>query len=325
MTLPSRLTAVAAVIVTLALGSDALAQARPTITIGKITAHQNCKVYQESEGHSAMVARRDTVVASQDKAAAVATRDGMAAERQNTTVAASRTTVAAVSSWRTWLVKDCTNDFPTIRNSLQAALAASGKLAVTGGGGRYVLSGAISQVGGGDEPATQTMSTGGFSVASQSIFVTMDVTLKDGSGRIVYGGSLTKHLEIGSNIQTAGMESGSSMSGEATYSQLQSQVALAVARLAAFHIVPLQVAGKEGDQIRVNYGAPLVPLGMVLHATSPDGFASVRYDVTSASADGAIAQKQGDGDSSRIEIGSPVAATEPGDPEGRAYQRVDLP
>ena len=115
MTLSSHLTAVAAAVVAaLALGGNALAQARPTITIGKITAHESCKVYQESEGHSAMVARRDTVVASQDKAAAVATRDGAAAARQNTTVAASRTTVAAVSSWRTWLVKDCTSDFPPI-------------------------------------------------------------------------------------------------------------------------------------------------------------------------------------------------------------------
>lgn len=309
MVLRSRVTAALIVVLSSAAATGAFAQARPTIGLGRITTQQSCKIYQESAGTSA-------VYASHDSAAAV---DAYGA------AAASRDRYAAVSSWRTWLVKDCINNFASIRTSLQAALAASGKLAVTGQGGKYVLSGAVSQVGGDETPANQSMSTNSFSVSSDSIFVTMDVTLRDGSGKIVYGGSLTKHLEVGSDIHTSGMATSSSQSGEALYAQLQSQLALAIARLAAFHIVPLQVVAKESDQIRVNYGAPLVPLGMVLRATSPDGFATVRYDVVSADAGGATAQKQGDGDDSRIVVGSAVTAVEPGDPEGRVYQRVDLP
>ncbi|GEM_PF-1016768 len=295
-----------------------------TISVGHITAHQDCKVYQESAGSTAVFAQRDTVVAAKESAGVAANRDTVVAAREGTVVAAQREKVAAFSSWRTWLVKDCVSDFPSLKTSLQAALAASGKLAVKGSGGKYVLSGAISQIGGMDDPAVQTISTGSYSVASQGIFVNMEVTLKDASGRIVYGGLLTKHLETGSNIQTPGMETGSYQpNGEATYTQLQNQVALAVARLAAFHIVPLQVVGNDGGQIRLNYGAPLLTLGMSVHATSPDGAASVRYSVVSADANGATAEKDGDGDASRIVPGSPADVVE--DDNGRHYKRVDLP
>ena len=314
-------------IAALAVTGHASAQT-PTISVGHITTHQNCKVYQESAGSKAVFAQQDTVVAAKESAAVAADRNHVVAAKEGTVVAAQRTQVATFSSWRTWLVKDCVSDFPAIRTSLQAALAASGKLAIKGSGGNYVLSGAISQVGGTDDPATQTISTGSYSVASQGIFVVMEVTLKDSSGRIVYGGLLTKHLETGSNIQTPGMETASYQpNGEATYTQLQNQVALAVARIAAFHIVPLQVVGSEGGQIRLNYGSPLLTLGMTVHATSPDGGATVRYNVVSADAGGATAEKDGDGDASRIVPGSTASVIEPGDPaeNERRYKRVDLP
>lgn len=298
-----------------AAGSDEASAQTPTISIGRITAHQNCKVYQESAGRSAVVARRDTV------AAAAADGSGAVA------AVAQRETVAAVSSWRTWLVKDCVSDFPSIRTSLQAALAASGKLIVKSGGGKYVLSGAISQVGGDENPATNTVSTSTYSISSQKIFVSMEVTLRDDSGRIVYGGLLTKHLEVGSNIQTPGMETSSSQSGEAVYTELQNQVALAVARLTAFHIVPLQVVGNDGRQIRLNYGAPLLTLGTMVDASSPDGMTKIRYNVVSADAGGATAEKYGEGDGDRIVPGSTATAVEADSPEAsaRSIPRVDLP
>lgn len=316
MSLPSRLARALGLagIGALAVMGNAAAQT-PTISIGRITAHQNCKVYQESAGRSAVVARRDTV------AAAAADGSGAAA------VVAQRETVAAVSSWRTWLVKDCVSDFPSIRTSLQAALAASGKLIVKQGGGKYVLSGAISQVGGDEDPATNTVSTSTYSISSQKIFVSMEVTLRDDSGRIVYGGLLTKHLEVGSNIQTPGMETSSSRSGEAVYTELQNQVALAVARLTAFHIVPLQVVANDGRQIRLNYGAPLLTLGTMVDASSPDGMAKIRYNVVSADAGGATAEKYGEGDGGRIVPGSTATAVEADSPEAsaRSIPRVDLP
>ena len=312
-------------IAALAVTGHASAQT-PTISVGHITTHQNCKVYQELAGSKAVFAQQDTVVAAKESAAVAADRNHVVAAKEGTVVAAQRTQVATFSSWRTWLVKDCVSDFPAIRTSLQAALAASGKLAIKGSGGNYVLSGAISQVGGTDDPATQTISTGSYSVASQGIFVVMEVTLKDSSGRIVYGGLLTKHLETGSNIQTPGMETASYQpNGEATYTQLQNQVALAVARLAAFHIVPLQVTSNEGRRISLNYGSPLLTLGTIVEAAGPGS--AVRYNVVSAGSDSATAEKDSEGDASGIGPGTPATVIEADDPAANARRipRVDLP
>jgi hypothetical protein len=314
-----------AVITTLTVAGSNEVSALPTISVGHITVHQNCKVYQESAGTRAVVARRDTVAAAKERAGVAAADDGLVAARESAAVVAQRETVATYSTWRTWLVKDCVSDFPTLRTSLQAALAASGKLAVKGSGGNYVLSGAISQIG--DDPATNTVSTSTYSISSQKIFVSMEVTLRDDRGRMVYGGLLTKHLEVGSNIQTPGMETSSGQSGEAVYTQLQNEVALAVARMTAFHIVPLRLVANDGSQIRLNYGSPLLTLGTIVQATSPDGAVALRYNVVSADADGATAEKASEGDASRLAPGSPATVIEADDPaaNGRTIPRVDLP
>jgi len=246
-------------------GAAAHAQTHmPTVVIGRIASEKSCTVYQESSGRSAM--------------------------------AATPYGVAASESWRTWLVKDCVDNFATIRTSLEAALASSGKFAVKTGGRGYTLTGTISQVGGDGGPAPPVpSSSGGYSIASRQMFVSMDVTLRDPSGRIVYGGLLTKHLETGSAIHTLGLDTRSSQSGEAVYTELQHQVALAAARLAAFHIDPLRVVGGDGRAIRLNYGSPLLTLGTIVHATSPDGATTVRYTVTAASPEGATAEVDGEG------------------------------
>src|ERR1700761_6424817 len=289
--------ATAGLVATLMLGlSPAQAQSgRPSISVGRITAEQSCTLYQESAGRSDLVA--------------------------------TPWAVAESSSWRTWLVRDCVQNFATIRASLQAALASSGKFTVGSSGGRYTVTGAISQIGGNLGPAPDVpTSPGGFSVSSTQIFASIEVTLKDASGRIVYGGLLTKHLETGSNIQTPGLATSSSQSGEAVYTELQNQVALAVARLVAFHIEPLRVVSNEGNQIELNYGSPLLSLGTVVHAFGPGG-AKLRYLVTSAGPDSSTAELKGDGDPSIIAPGSEATVIESDDDAAneRIYKRVDLP
>lgn len=268
-----------------------------TVIIGRIASEKSCTVYQESAGRSAVVATPYVVAAS--------------------------------ASWRTWLVKDCVDNFATIRTSLQAALASTGKFAVGTTGRGYTLSGAISQVGGDFGPAAPAPSSAdGYSVSSRQIFVSMDVTLRDPAGRTVYGGLLTKHLETGSEIHTRGLETRSSQSGEAVYTELQHQVALAVARLVAFRIEPLRVVGADDRTIRLNYGSPLLTLGTIVHATSPNGAASVRYVVTSASPEGATAEVDGEvGDWTRIGPGSLASVVEADDPAAneRRIKKVDLP
>jgi hypothetical protein len=291
----SRSLALAAGVAAVLIASGAQAQVR-TVSIGRITSQKACTVYQESAGRSSLVATPYAVAASE--------------------------------SWRTWLVKDCVDNFATMRTSLEAALAATGKFAVKTKGAGYSLAGAVSDVGmDGDPAARPPSSTGGYSVASSGMFVSMDVTLRDASGRTIYGGLLTKHLETGSNIHTPGFDTSASQSGAGVYAELQHQMALAVARLVAFHIEPLRVTGAEGRQIRLNYGAPLLSLGMIIHANSPDGGPPVRYRVVSANTDAAFAELDSEGNASRITSGSTATVVEADDPAAneRKIQRVDLP
>jgi hypothetical protein len=264
----------------------------PSIVVARISSEKACTLYQESAGTAS--------------------------------VAATPYMVAASESWRTWLVKDCVDNFATMRGSLQAALASTGKFNVKTAGSGYTLSGAISQAG--DEGGG--VSSAGYSVSSQKMFVSMNVTLRDPSGRTVYGGLFTKHMEIGSGSRAQGVETQSGQSGEAIYTELQNQAALAAARLVAFHIVPLKVVSASGKTIQLNYGSPLLTLGAVVHATSPDGATTVRYAVTSGGPEGASARVDGEvGDWSRIGPDSLASVVEADDPAAneRRIEKTDLP
>jgi len=291
----ARLSAIAAgVVIAAVFVGPANAQTRRIgISVGRISSEKSCTLYQESSGSSAMVATRHMV--------------------------------AAVESWRTWLVRDCVNDFSTIRTSVEAALASSGKFAIRPKGGSYSISGAISQVGS-DSPGGFSSTNGGYDISTAGIFVSMNVIVRDAGGRVVYGGPLTKHLETSSISQTSDLSAASGMSGQGVYTVLQNQMALAVARLVAFHIDPLRVVSGGGRQIRLNYGSPLLTLGTVVHATGSNGV-MVRYLVSSADPDGATADIDSEADSSQVGPGSAVTAIESGDPAAneRRIQRVDLP
>ena len=266
----------------------------PAISVGRISSERTCTLYRESAGRSAMVA--------------------------------TPYTVAAASSWRTWLVRDCVDNFPTLRTSLQAALASSGKLSVRQSGGA-VLTARISDItGGGAEPSADT-ARDGFAAASNFISVSTDVTITDPSGRIVFGQLVTKKLETGSDIDVDGFRATSSEAGRGLYARLQHEVAIAVARKVSFRLVPLEVVSGGGRTIQLNYGSPLLTLGTTVMVTSPDGRATVRYNVTSASDNSATAEVDGEGDVGRIVQGATGVVIEADDPaaNGRRMKRVDLP
>lgn len=280
------------------MAAPVTALAQPiTISVGTVESEKRCTLYEESAGSSAMIA----------------TPYGF----------------AAASSWRTWLVRDCVDNFASIRTSIEAALAASGKFVVKPSGGAYVVSGRISDVSGDDAPPAQAPNPGkdGYSVATTHMVVNMDVSVKDAAGRIVHGALLTKKIETSSDIKIDDLHSWNRQSGQVLYTTLQHQVALAVARKVAFQLVPLRVVSSDGRSIQVNYGAPLLELGSMLQATSPDGREAIRYSVTSAGGQSAIAQIDGDGNASKIAPGSTVILIEPEDPaaNGRRLKRVELP
>ncbi len=290
----------AAILVCATLLAAPSSQAEPkgaaSITVGKISAAQTCTVYQQSEGHAALVA--------------------------------TPYAIGAAASWRTWLVRDCVDNFASIRMSIEAALAATGKFTVRPSGGAYVITGRISGVSdGGPAPATPPVGRDGYAVSSSSMFVNMDITVRDGSGRIVFGELFTKHLETGSYMESGGFQTRSTQSGQALYGELQHEVALAAARKVAFRLSPLRVTANDGNEIQLNYGSPLLALGTIVMVTSPDGATTVRYNVTSANGSAASAERVGDGDASRIPPGSTAVVIEADDPaaNGRVYKRVDLP
>lgn len=278
--------------------SSASAQGeRPAMSIGRIATAKSCTLYQESAGRAG--------------------------------VAVTPYAAAAFASWRTWWVKDCVDNFASMRASLEAALAASGGVRLGPAGG-YVVSAVLSDTSGGPGsagPNAPDMGPGGFSIASTGMRINADVTVRDRAGHIVFGTLLTKTIEIGSDIKVGGFETRSNESGQALYGRLQHEVALAVARAVAFHFTPLRVIDGDGRQIRLNYGAPLLTLGTIVQATSPDGATTIRYNVVSAADGVATARVDGGGDASRIVPGSRAIVIEADDPaaNARRYDKVELP
>ncbi len=272
--------------------------AMPTIRVGKIDSEKSCTLYRMTAGRHREAGATDGYAAA----------------------------YASETSWISYLVRDCADNFASLRISLQAALAASGKLAVVPGaaGGSYVVSGRISDVGG--SATTGSAADGGFSASSSSMVVNMDVALRDASGRIVYGGLITKSLEIGSAMETQGLSSGTSRSGQALYTELQHEVALAVARTVAFRIEPLRVTGVSGSRIQLNYGAPLLRLGTMVQVTAPSG-AIIRYNVTGAGQGSAQADYYGGAPAGEATPGSTAIVIEQEDPaaNGRRFEKTDLP
>lgn len=294
---PLRAASAVALILAQAIPAQAPAQAQagPAISIGKFDAEQACTIYQQYAGRRAEYA--DPWV------------------------------YASYTSFFTYLVKDCVQNFPSLRTALQAALASSGKFAQRPGG--YVVTGHLSRVSGtgGPAPDAPDMGPGGFSITSSSMFVTMDFTVKDVRGRIVFGDVVTKRIEVSSDVNVNGFRATSLQGGPGLYGVLQKEMSQAIARKVAFNFVPLEVVRAEGTEIQLNYGGPLLALGQIIQATAPDGSAVARYRVTSASTGSALAELEGDGRYQHIVPGSKAIVIEADDPaaNGPRFKRTPLP
>lgn len=271
-----------------------LAQNSYSFSIGSITAQQSCKYFLEGEY------QRDAV--------------------------ATPWLYASSTSWRSWWVKDCVDNFKTMRSSLEAALGSTGIFSVGPGGYRIDVS--IADVsGGGPAPNMPDGGQRGYSVSRSLMLTSFTVTVKDRSGRVIYGGLSTKSIETGAQIRADGTFAETAMTGEAMYGVLQNEIALAIARIVAFNIVPLQVTQVDGDRIRLNYGAPFVKMGATIEVGEQAGLHSVRFNVVSANNKSAVAEVDGDNDPSQINVGAMATFIEADDPaaNGRRYKRNRLP
>lgn len=287
---------IAALALLASLATPALAQSGAAFGVGTIASDRTCTVYQESAGRSGAVL--------------------------------TPWAVGGYASWRTWLVKDCVSNFASMKLSLQAALAAGvGVGARGGGGGKFTISGRVSAVdGGGARPAPEAPDGQAFAIASNLITVNMDVTVRDATGHIVFGGLLTKTLEVGSDIKAGTFRATGNMSGAAAYTRLQHEVALAVARMVVFHFDPLRIVGRSGRIARLNHGAPLLALGTLAQGIGSDG-QPVMLRVIAAGAGIASAEITGDGDLGDLAPDSSLTVIEADDPAAnqQTLRRVDLP
>lgn len=279
----------------LAFAQPAAAQTTHSIRIGYVQAKEQCQYFREYSGDSALVA--------------------------------TPWMLAYASSLRSWLVKDCETQFATMRASLESALASTGKFTVGGSGYNVnvTLSGVTEGGPAGVTPPAEER--GEYHVSQSFMSVALDVTVTDSRGNVVYGGPLMKRIETSYSITADNTYSVGSNSGEAAYGQLQQEVALAVARLVAFKIEPLRVTDVDGYDIKLNYGSPLLKLGTIVQVDMRGGMRRLRYLVTSSDNRYALAEVDGDNDSSAIEPGAFASVIEEDDPaaNGRRYRRTRLP
>jgi hypothetical protein len=279
------------------------------VSIGSFTSQQRCTLYAVTSGSEAMVA---------DSRGAVAA-DGYGY------AAASRSTLAWARAWRTELVRDCVNNFQGLRNSLTAALAASGRITVVPAGtrGALVLTGRVSDVG----VASNQVSERGNEESIGDATLTVDLSLAGPRGGVRFGNSIVKTLTFDEQYQSGDYSSSRTQSDSVTYSRLQRELAFAVSRAVAFHLSPIRVVGNSGRRLRVNYGTPLLTVGGTVTIDGGLETGIIRGTVVAASTGFADVEAAGGRDLAGVRLGSIATFAEPEDPASNtpAFPNVELP
>lgn len=306
------------------MGGHATAQtALEKISVGKVSSDQDCKVYVLAESSSETHSTSATY--GQSKTYAAADSDSGVYAHQGTYAHAG--TYSNKETYREHIYKDCQDNFASLKMSVEAALASSGRFAVVPAkGSRYSVSVRISRLGTEESGFAQAgdRRSAGYVGAQKFITANLDFTLSEG-GRIVGGGELTKRLEVGSVAGAGGAVQASEQDGAALYGEIQHQVAETVARAVAFKLQPLRVMSADGQNIELNYGAPLLKTGTMVEVVTPSG--PIHFNVIGAGEGHSTARRDGSGDVSALTPGTIAQVIEPEDPaaNGRRIQSVDLP
>tara|TARA_A100001391_G_scaffold46046_2_gene27174 strand:- start:54697 stop:55614 length:918 start_codon:yes stop_codon:yes gene_type:complete len=290
----------------LAVAGPALAQSDVRIAVGTVNSTQSCQYFREYEGSSASV---------------------FASEYRRFWGYARRNAASArVSSWRSWVWRDCQTNFETLRHSLAAALASTGRITVGSGG--YRLDVTISDVS--ETPPAQSRPVRGdtaYHTSWGTASVNLSYTVHDRTGAAIDGGNIRKQIEMGRTLNTENLRMRTMEPGEAVYDLLQQEASDAVARAVVFDIDPITVTAVDGPRIEVNYGGPLLSLGDILLVEKSEGVGTIRYRVTSAGAGRSVAEVDGDNDTYAINPGNQATFVEADSDaaNGRRYERVRLP
>ncbi|MCK0128174.1 hypothetical protein [Erythrobacter sp. F6033] len=274
---------------TLGAGGVGHAQERVSVNVGTITSTQTCAYFRNYSGSRL--------------------RYSEAEYARWWGAAAARNYYLSHTTWSSWVYKDCQTNFQNLRNTVEGALASTGRL--TTGRGGYTLDITISDIG--QTPPANSRPVRGensYRTSWGTATATVSFTLKDSAGRNIDGGVLTKRIEMSRTLNTDTLRVRTSEPGASVYDLMQNEVALSLARDVTFAIDPMRVVGVEGDLIEINYGRPMLQLGDRLDVKKTRGIGSLRYRVISASETDAVAEIDGNNDTSDIEPGNTVTFIE---------------
>lgn len=291
------------------LTGQALAQSGPLrVSIGSFRSQKQCTLYAVTSGSEQMRARTS--------AAGAATPFGIAA--------AGSSDISYKRQWRTQLVRDCVSNFQGLRQSMEAAIAASGHIVVVPAGtrGAYVLSGDIF------EPGTTSAQAETSDVVndSEDAALSLQFSLRDPRGQVVHGSLITKRINLSNTSSTGLVDTSTSTSGNAIYTQLQREASLAIARSVAFKLDPLRVTEVTDRRAKLNYGSPYIALGATVFLQGQAG-EQIKGNIVSSFNGFAWVETYGSGNIANVPLGSQASFAEADDPaaNGRTYDRVDLP
>lgn len=278
------------------------------VVIGSFTTERQCTLYAVTSGSESMSSRRS----------------GAGYVGWGGAGYAGSASFAYARAWRTELVRDCVSNFSGLRQSMEAAIASSGKFRVVRAGtpGAYTLTGAMSEVGG----SGSSVSTPDMDQKRIDAKISVQFSLKDSRGRAIHGNMITKTIEIGSATGGESTTAVTAETGRTIYTQLQREVAFAVARSAAFKLVPLRVDEVTDRRVKLNYGTPLLARGAVILLEGPGG-EEIKCTVGLTGSGYAWAETRGTGDIGAVEPGSVATYAEADSDEANTptFDRVDLP
>lgn len=283
------------------------------IAMGTIEAAQECTLYEGVRYSNKSSAKGSSSSYAAGAASGYAGPGGGGGAAAFAAGGRSSYSSSSETHFETFFIEDCQSDFEGVREAMEAALASSGAVTISKKG--YLLSARVENAVPVKQGFVGTSLTGNaYGTASEGLKVTMSLKLQDAKGRSVFGGLVDAQIETGNASVLRGNVAASVTDGAAVYSLLQRELAMVAARRLAFHFKPLQVTDSQGKKIKVNYGGPLLEVGTLLAVTSPDGFTTSRYRVSSVGDGSAIATQLGDANVKDITAGSSVVVIEKGDP-----------
>ena len=230
--------------------------------------------------------------------------------------------------WGEWLVLECQRNFPQMRERIQSAIAEGGKVVLSSLRGGHdapspdlVVTGRVGALG----MTKSSTSANDYCIGKSTVAASMDVRVRNArTGTIVYAATVTKTVEVGSDIEAGSSDCSTNTPAETSYLTVQRELALAVSRAINFQLEPLRVSAIDGNRVLLNYGAPLLSLGTVVQLTGASGFPT-RFKVVASTDRTATAIPFG-------QLGNPVVGSvgsviESDDPAANARRtdRVELP